>query len=135
MNDLILAHDRSGKPTMTAEDLKFETEIVPDKDIVVLTLKGALDAHTFDHFQGTIHDLFERGCYRLVMDLSGIEYISSAGVGVFFSALTEARENNGAIVLVNISPCVRDVFNLLGLGQMFVLSEDHASAIAAIDGV
>jgi len=120
---------------MTAEDLKYETEILADKNIVVVTLKGALDAHTFEQFQGMMHDLFDQGHYRLAMDLSGIEYISSAGVGVFFSALTEARENNGTVVLMNISTCVRDVFNLLGLGQMFTLVDDRDVAIAAIEGM
>lgn len=118
---------------MTAEDLKFETEVLDDKGIVVLVLTGALDAHTFDHFEGTLQDFFSRGCYRLAMDLSGIEYISSAGVGVFFSALTEAREHAGNIVLINISTSVRDVFNLLGLGQMFTLVDNRAAAIAALE--
>jgi len=115
---------------MTAEDLKFEIESIPEKNVVVLGLKGALDAHTFEQFTTAVHELFDQGYYRLIMDLSGIEYISSAGVGVFFSSLSEARENDGMVVLMNISPSVRDVFNLLGLSQMFVIVEGREEALA-----
>ena len=51
--------------------------------VILLTVRGFLDAHTFEELERTINDIFEEGTYKLVVDLSGLDYISSAGAGVF----------------------------------------------------
>ena len=55
-------------------------------------------------------------------------YISSAGAGVFIGALSEAQENGGDIVLLKPAPSVLEVFELLGLTQIFTIEEDEEEA-------
>ncbi len=100
--------------------------------MVLLTVRGFLDAHTFEELEKCINDLFEEGHYKLVVDLSGLDYISSAGAGVFIGAIGTAQENEGNIILVNPSPNVKEVFDLLGLSQIFTFKttkEDAAKAL------
>jgi anti-sigma B factor antagonist len=100
--------------------------------VILLSVKGFLDAHTFEELEKTINDIFEEGQYKLVVDLSGLDYISSAGAGVFIGAIGTAQENDGNIILMKPSPTVKEVFDLLGLSQIFTFKDDRDSAAAAL---
>ncbi len=100
--------------------------------VVVLTVRGFLDAHTFEELEKTINDIFEEGTYRLVVDLSGLDYISSAGAGVFIGAIGTAQENDGNIILMKPSPNVKEVFDLLGLSQIFTFKDTREDAVKAM---
>ncbi|KAF0240581.1 MAG: anti-anti-sigma regulatory [Planctomycetota bacterium] len=95
-----------------------------NNNIVFIAVQGFLDAHTFEEMEKTINDLFDGGTYRLVVDLSKLDYISSAGAGVFIGAIGTAQENDGNIVLMKPSPNVKEVFDLLGLSQIFPFAND-----------
>ena len=100
--------------------------------VILLSVKGFLDAHTFEELEKTINDIFEDGIYKLAVDLSGLEYISSAGAGVFIGAIGTAQENDGNIILMKPSPNVNEVFDLLGLSQIFTFKDNRDDAINAL---
>ncbi|HOX06043.1 MAG TPA: STAS domain-containing protein [Planctomycetota bacterium] len=99
--------------------------------IALLRVEGFLDAHTFEQLEETIRGIFESGCFKLVVDLGGVDYISSAGAGVLIGARSESQENGGDIVLLNPTEGVREVFDLLGLTQIFKIVNDRSAALAA----
>ena len=100
--------------------------------IVQLTVRGFLDAHTFEQLEKSINDLFDNNTFRLVVDLSGLDYISSAGAGVFIGAIGTAQDNDGDIVLVKPSPNVKEVFDLLGLSQIFTFKDTSEEALKVL---
>ena len=100
--------------------------------VILLTVRGFLDAHTFEELERTINDIFEEGSYKLVVDLSGLDYISSAGAGVFIGAIGTAQENDGNIILIKPSPNVKEVFDLLGLSQIFTFKDNREDAAKAM---
>lgn len=100
--------------------------------IVLLTVRGFLDAHTFEELERTINDLFDQNHYKLVVDLSGLDYISSAGAGVFIGAIGTAQENDGNIILMKPSPNVKEVFDLLGLSQIFTFKDTREEAVTIL---
>lgn len=99
--------------------------------VSVLHVQGFLDAHTFEQLEEAIREVFEGGCFKLVVELGGVDYISSAGAGVLIGARSESQENGGDVVLLNPTESVKEVFDLLGLTQIFKLVPDQASALAA----
>ncbi len=99
-----------------------------DDGITQVSLSGFLDAHTFEQLDESIGDLFNEGKFKLIIDLAGLEYISSAGAGVFIGSLAEAQENGGNIVITSTTPNVFEVFDLLGLTQIFSMVDDVESA-------
>jgi anti-sigma B factor antagonist len=110
-------------------ELNIQTEHL-DNDICLVRLSGFLDAHTFEQLNETIDDLFDDECYKIIADLAGLEYISSAGAGVFIGELAIAQENGGNIIIANPTQNVHEVFDLLGLTQIFSIA---ASIEAACD--
>lgn len=103
---------------------------IEDKDggVTLLTAEGFLDAHTFEKMEKTINSLFNEGKYKLVVALEKLDYISSAGAGVFIGAIGVAQENSGNLVLLNPTPNVKEVFDLLGLTQIFPIVGSEAEA-------
>ena len=80
---------------------------------------GYLDAVTFEKMEKVIATLFSKGCYKLICNLEGVEYISSAGAGVFLGSVDTAQEHQGNIVLLRPSKEVQDIFDILGLVEIF----------------
>ena len=101
-------------------------------DVDLLKVAGFLDAHTFEQLEEFINNLFTQGRFKLIVDLAGVGYISSAGAGVFIAALSESEENGGKIVLLNPTTTVMDVFDLLGLTQIFTVATDRQDAVDAL---
>lgn len=97
-----------------------------------ISLSGFLDAHTFEQLEKAFNDLFDEKVFKVIVDLSKLDYISSAGVGVFISAISNAQDNGGNVVLTNPVPNVREVFDLLGLSQIFPFAVDMKSALEAL---
>lgn len=116
---------------MSLEDFTIQVEPLDQKDLTVIHVVGYLDAHTFEELEEAINDLFGKKKYRIIVDLSRVEYISSAGAGVFIGALSEAQEHDGNIVLMRPTSNVREVFDLLGLTQIFQIIDDQNAAEAA----
>jgi anti-sigma B factor antagonist len=110
-------------------ELTIETKMIGESSCLI-KLSGFLDAHTFEQLDEAISDLFDRDVFRVIADLSGVEYISSAGAGVFIGSLATAQESGGDIVLVNPTINVREVFDLLGLSQIFAIVNNLNEAAA-----
>ena len=100
-------------------------------EIVLVKVSGYIDAHTFEELENEIQNKFSSNQFKLIIDLSDVPYISSAGAGVFIGAFPQAQENDGSIILLNPSKNVLDVFELLGLTEIFTISKDIDSAKTA----
>jgi anti-sigma B factor antagonist len=87
--------------------------------LVYFELEGYLDAHNFEKLDAVFEKYFNQDLYRFVVDIRGLSYISSAGAGVFIGAVGTCQENNGNIVLVQPSQEVKEIFELLGVYQIF----------------
>jgi len=113
-------------------DLTIDMETLQN-GVVYVRLAGFLDAHTFERLDERIEELFDQNQYRLIVDLSELEYISSAGAGVFIGAIGEAQDHQGNIVLLSPTESVKEVFDLLGLSQIFSFTENRQDALAEFD--
>jgi len=85
----------------------------PGKGVHVVRVDGRVDAITAPELDGVLGSLIGRGDRRLVVDLAGVNYISSAGWGIFVSRLRAARDGDGDIVLARMTQPVRSVYDLL----------------------
>jgi anti-sigma B factor antagonist len=110
---------------------KIATKAVGAK-LAIVEVSGALDAHTNGELEAELRRIIAKGRVKIIMKLDGLDYIASAGAGVLVGAAGLAREKGGDLVLLGPKPHVREVFDLLGLSQMFEIAEDKESAIAAL---
>jgi len=97
--------------------------------VVLLNLKGTIETTN----AGTLEDVIERiinsDCYRIVVDLSEVTYVSSAGWGIFISEIKRVRHESGDIKLAAMRPEVREVFDLLEFNNILKPYPDKVEAI------
>jgi len=102
-----------------------------DGVVTVLALSGFLDGHTFPEFEQRLQTCIQAGKTRLVIDLCGLTYIASAGVGAFISTHHQLKKVKGTVQLANASANVREIFAILGLEAIFTIHPTVDGAVAA----
>lgn len=94
----------------------------------ILELDGELDAHTASHLEESLKSLISDNRLKIVVNCSKLEYISSAGLGVFMAYIEEVRAEGGDIKLTNMSAKVYNVFDLLGFPTLYDILSDESDA-------
>lgn len=84
-----------------------------DRSVSEIRVDGVIDTLTAGELEEVIDSLLKRGRYRIVFDLAGVDYISSAGWGIFISHIKEVRGRGGDIKLANMIPNVYEIYQLL----------------------
>ena len=78
-----------------------------------LALAGRLDTHTYAELDRQLAPLLASGIQSLVLDLAGLQYISSAGVRSIFKARKALASHGGKVVVVNPQPQIQNVFDVV----------------------
>lgn len=99
--------------------------------ITVLSLKGSLNGATVAAIQQQILDQITDG-QRVVLDLSGVQYLSSAAVRFLLSLYRAVREKRGSMALAGLSEEVADVMSMTGFLDLFRTYKDRSTALALI---
>ncbi len=107
----------------------FEVVREDKSEISILRIKGFLDAHTAPKFEQSIQDLVAESRNKIIVSMTDLNYISSAGLGVFMGFIEEIRENSGDIKLCCMSPKVFKVFDLLGFPALYEIYDKDEEAI------
>jgi len=92
--------------------------------ILILTIKGRLDAITAPEFKEILFRHIEAGKSSIVLDMHSLEYISSAGIRVLYQTLNIIEEKQGKIVISAPSDSVRKVFDIVELSSDFPIHKD-----------
>ena len=88
-----------------------------DFEFVTLEITGRLDTTTAPNLEAVVKDISE-DTKELVFDMSGVEYISSAGIRVLLGAYKKMNSNQGIMRIEKASDMVCEVFEMTGLLQM-----------------
>lgn len=106
---------------------------VTDTGIHVARLKRIFDATSVSEFEKVLAYLISRQHYRIVVDLSQVEFVASAGWGAFTAEFRNVRKAGGDIRLAGMNPDVQDVFFLLELDSFINAYETVDEAIESFE--
>ncbi|HYW34362.1 MAG TPA: STAS domain-containing protein [Balneolaceae bacterium] len=95
----------------------------------VLKLQGELDAHTASQLEQMLKKLIAKNKYHIIVNFNDLEYIASAGLGVFMAYIEDVRERGGDIKLTNMNEKVYKVFDLLGFPALYDILDDERDAV------
>lgn len=112
-------------------EIKKETE----NNYLLLSVKGEVDASSSIHLDKAVREAFDDGNPQILIDCTNLNYISSAGLGVFMSYIEEINQNSINFVLFGLTEKVLKVFGILGLDQLLKIKEDKVAAIAELNGL
>ena len=109
------------------EDLMIESRSV--NDIVVVNLKGDLDAFTVQKVKNQLTQLIENGYRKIVVNLSRVRYINSTSIGVLVGRLRKLKEYHGELALAELSDRANRVITLVGGKKLFNIFNTESEAI------
>ena len=97
--------------------------------VLVVAPEGRVDTTTSDELEKRLVGHVDAGERRLVIDLAGTQYISSAGLRVLLLLAKKLRANGGELVLCSLGPAVRQVFELAGFLPIFPVEPSREQAL------
>ena len=94
----------------------------------VLALVGEIDASSSIELDLAIAKSVGEGFTKILVDCGALEYISSAGLGVFMSYIEEFKDRNIKMVLYGMNDRVANTFSILGLNELLQIGKDKVQA-------
>ena len=113
---------------MAESKLTIEERLAGDVTILALTGQMLLDDGDLA-FGRRINDLIERGLVKIVLNLGGLTYIDSSGVGMMAAKLKRLKEKGGDMRLLHLSARAESLFGMLKLLLVFETFQDEAAAV------
>jgi anti-sigma B factor antagonist len=99
--------------------------------VSILKVSGYLDTTTAGELETALYGLLDRGIYKIVVDLTGVNYISSAGWGIFIGEIKRIRNHSGDLKLSGMVGDVHEVFQLLEFHSILEAYATSQEAVAA----
>ncbi|NLE67098.1 MAG: STAS domain-containing protein [Lentisphaerae bacterium] len=96
---------------------------------VIVKPRGRMDAATAPLFEQACDNLVQAGEKAVVMDLSALEYISSAGLRTILSVGKKIKSASGKLALCSLAGMVKEVFDISGFTTMFVVTDSAEQAV------
>jgi len=101
---------------MAMDGIKIVSEM--NGGIAVMHVQGFIDTTTSPELEKSLQSLLKEKQNKIIIDLDGVDYISSAGWGIFISEIKDIREHGGDLKLARMSSDVSEVFELLEFGNI-----------------
>ncbi|MCE5300297.1 MAG: STAS domain-containing protein [Spirochaetia bacterium] len=99
--------------------------------VKIFRLAGFIDSETSERLKNAIEEALKTGAYRIIMDLGKVDYVSSAGWGLFVGYLHEARKNAGDIKIAAMKKEVLEIYELLDFANILQYFKDVEGARGA----
>lgn len=104
-----------------------------NNNISVIKVGGYIDTTTSAELEHSLESLLKSHCHNIIIDLANVDYISSAGWGIFISEIKGIREKGGDLKLIGMIPDVYEVFELLEFHYILKAFDTIEEAIADFD--
>ena len=101
-------------------------------DALIVKLSGRLDSSSAQSAEERFTQVLAGGAVHLAIDMSQLDYISSAGLRVLLVVAKKVQRAKGKVVLFGLARNVREVFSISGFDRIFTIEPNMAAAVAAI---
>ena|ERR1700722_5058911 len=99
----------------------MEAQIEEKGGVIVVRVLGRLDAASSPQLEKKINSIIESGHFKLIMNLAGVDYLSSAGMRLMLSISKKLKNLEGKVVACSLSEDVMDVIKMAGFHQVLEL--------------
>jgi anti-sigma B factor antagonist len=102
------------------------------KRVDLIQVDGRIDSNTAPQLEKALQKSIDAGRYHLVVQMSGVEFMSSAGLRALLSAVKQVRRfNRGDLRLAGVQTKVKKAFELAGLNELFKFYDDEVDAVGS----
>ena len=107
----------------------LDIRISDTNQVAVVEAQGRIDSNTAHELGGALTHVIDDGHSQIVLDLAGVDYMSSAGLRELVSALKKVRNGNGDMRIARVTERVYEVLELSGLHTIFKVFDSQAEAV------
>jgi len=107
-------------------ELQIDSKVVAG--VPTIYLQGEFDSYSAPRVRSILDLVTEGEKPTVIIQMTGLDYIDSAGLGVLVATLKHMNDREGALALVGLSPSVARVFRVTGLDTIFTICGDEAEA-------
>jgi len=100
-----------------------------EKHVTIVSVSGRIDAITAPDFEKNLDGLITSGERKLLINLSGLGYISSAGLRSILSSAKKLKTLSGEILFTGLQGPVEEVFQISGFKSIFKIFPSEAEAL------
>ncbi len=105
-------------------DEPFIEASLVDDDVLVIKLRGSLDAFTSDEFETEVRRHLEQGRSKVIIDCTFLGFISSIGIGALVALQKRLRDRGGTVKLATIQGSTADVIKMVRLDKVLDIHDD-----------
>jgi anti-anti-sigma factor len=116
-------------PMKSGEGGRMEIATRKAGGAMVVSVTGRVDAVTAPEFEKGLSALIAGGDHLLVLNLNGLEYISSAGLRSILITAKQLKAKDGKVLFAGLKGPVKDVFKISGFGSLFKIFETEEEAL------
>src|SRR5690348_9391679 len=118
--------------TGEGEEMELTLNVYSDTPgFTVIEVGGEIDVYTAPKLREKLITLVEEGSYQLIVDMEGVEFLDSTGLGVLVGGLKRVRAHDGWIDLVCTQSRILRIFKITGLNKVFSIHNSVVEAMAA----
>ena len=110
----------------------MEIDVSRDTTATTISPKGRLDAQTSAVFEPRLAEVVGQGSGAVIVDMSELDYVSSAGLRVLLMAAKTTRQGGGRLALAGLNETITQVFDISGFTSLFDIHATSADARAAL---
>ncbi|MGH9059710.1 MAG: STAS domain-containing protein [Acidimicrobiales bacterium] len=111
--------------------MELGLDVTERQGYAVLAVQGEVDVYTAPRLRERLVELVTEGTRRIVVDLEGVDFLDSTGLGVLVGGLKRLRSHGGDLTLVCTQPRILKVFEITGLTKVFSIHETVEAATPA----
>ncbi len=100
--------------------------------IEIYEVDGEVNFHTSPDLREKLHESLAKQTQRILVNLKKVRYIDSSGLATFVEALQKVKKYNGRLVLSELAPAVRSVFEIAKLDGVFLLAGTQDEAVTIL---
>lgn len=109
----------------------MQTHVEKNGGVAVVVIEGRVDSATASDLGQVLNEVVSAGDSRLVLDLEAVEYVSSAGLREFVTALKKANLQDGDLRLASPNERVMGILELSGLSSIFAIHNTRGDAVGS----
>ena len=110
-----------------------QIDTLKEDNVTLLNINGDLNASSSIQLDESLGAVVDNGAPKILIDCGGLNYISSAGLGVFMSYIEDINNKNLKMALFGMNDKVMNVFEILGLDQLLTIVKSKKEALVLIN--
>jgi anti-anti-sigma factor len=106
----------------------MNVQITSFQDFTLVDIEGRLDTLTAAEFEKQIMTLLDSGRINLILDCSGLNYISSSGLRTFLVVQKKMKSQQGKFMICSLQQGIKEIFDISGFSSIFSVFPDKEAA-------